>query len=84
MGTKNVAPVEVFSIKLLCDILEDPIAKWATRYELLVAREQSWSPLATGKGDRATVNFSPCKVVKVADFFQFEDWTKSQNWNANS
>ena len=41
--------MEVLSIKLMYDILEDLIAKWATRYKLLVAREQSWSPLATGR-----------------------------------
>ena len=41
--------MEVLSIKLMYDILEDLIAKWATRYKLLVAWEQSWSPLATGR-----------------------------------
>ena len=41
--------MEVLSIKLLCDILEDLIAKWATRYKLLVAREQSLTQMATGR-----------------------------------
>ena len=41
--------MEVLSIKLLCDILEDLIAKWATIYKLLVAREQSLTQLATGR-----------------------------------
>ena len=41
--------MKIWSIKLLYDLLEDLIAKWATRYKLLGAREQSQSPLATGR-----------------------------------
>ena len=47
--------MKVLSIKLLYDILEDLIAKWATRYKFF----SGLGAKLVASGDRATVNFSP-------------------------